>query len=49
VYVSDDYAGAIYRIAWDPATAAPGPVFVPPPAAGPHQAGSASSPAASAP
>ena len=49
VYVSDDYAGAIYRIAWDPATAAPGAVFVPPPAAGPHQAGSASSPAASAP
>jgi glucose/arabinose dehydrogenase len=47
VYVSDDYAGAIYRIAWDPATAAPGPVFVPP-AAGPHQAGSALSPAASA-
>ncbi len=37
VYVSDDYAGAIYRIAWDPARAGPGPVFVPPRAPGPHQ------------
>lgn len=48
VYVSDDYAGAIYRIAWDPATAGPGPVFVPPLAAGPHQAANASLPDASA-
>ena len=30
VYVSDDYAGAIYRISWDPAQAGPGPQFVPP-------------------
>ena len=30
VYVSDDYAGAIYRVTWDAARAAPGPVFVPP-------------------
>jgi mono/diheme cytochrome c family protein len=29
VYVSDDYAGAVYRVAWDPAHAAPGPVFEP--------------------
>ena len=33
VYVSDDYAGAIYRVAWDPARAAPGPLFLPPHAA----------------
>lgn len=37
-YVSDDYAGAVYRIAWDPERAAPGPVFEPPRAPGPHQA-----------
>lgn len=30
VYVSDDYAGAVYRVAWDPDNAAPGPVFEPP-------------------
>lgn len=41
VYVSDDYAGAIYRIAWDPARATPGPVFVPPRPPGPYQAGAA--------
>lgn len=38
VYASDDYAGAVYRIAWDAERAAPGPVFVPPRAPGPHQA-----------
>jgi glucose/arabinose dehydrogenase len=37
-YVSDDYAGAVYRIAWDPERAAPGPVFAPPRAPGPNQA-----------
>lgn len=30
VYVSDDYASAIYRIAWDPARTEPGPLYVPP-------------------
>ena len=30
VYLSDDYAGAIYRLRWDPAQAAPGAVFTPP-------------------
>jgi mono/diheme cytochrome c family protein len=30
VYVSDDYAGAIYRLRWDPERAAPGAVFTPP-------------------
>jgi len=44
VYVSDDYAGAIYRIAWDPATAGPGPVFVPPRTPGLHQADTAPQP-----
>ncbi len=44
VYVSDDYAGAIYRIGWDPATAGPGPMFVPPRPAGPDQAAVAGPP-----
>ncbi|GAB4354195.1 MAG: sorbosone dehydrogenase family protein [Immundisolibacter sp.] len=30
VYVSDDYAGAVYRVTWDAREAAPGPVFEPP-------------------
>lgn len=34
VYVSDDYAGAVYRITWDPARAAPGAPFTPPRASG---------------
>lgn len=34
VYVSDDYAGAVYRITWNPARAAPGAPFQPPRAAG---------------
>lgn len=44
VYVSDDYAGAIYRIAWEPASAGPGPVFVPPRAPGLHRSDTASQP-----
>lgn len=30
VYVSDDYAGVVYRLAWDAARAAPGALFEPP-------------------
>lgn len=34
VYISDDYAGAVYRLAWDPAHVAPGAPFQPPRPAG---------------